>query len=97
MNYRSSRLLFEYYRSIYSGSDTWPIVVDGDDLVSNTKSTVDKLCKAIGIDESLIKYEWDKKETDKGPVDRVFRGKLLDSTGVISDEASRYTLVAVFI
>jgi hypothetical protein len=91
INFRCSRHVFDYYRALCSTSDaTLPVVIDGDDLVNNTKGVVKKLCDAIGLDESLVTYEWEKRESDGTPGDSKFRAKILGSTGVIRDEVCSY-------
>jgi hypothetical protein len=101
-SYQWSRKLFDCYKAYFQekseGDASWPLVVDGDELVNNTKEIMQALCDAIGIDESGIQYEWNTVEVTKTwvPVKQVnpamvklyesFGGSIARSTGVVRDE-----------
>ncbi|KAL0570805.1 hypothetical protein V5O48_011156 [Marasmius crinis-equi] len=87
-SFRWTRTLFDYYR--VSGKTA--IVIDGDELVRDTKNQMEKLCSLIGpgVDGSGIQYEWKPKASymavDEKMKEDVFLRVLYESTGVIVNE-----------
>lgn len=98
VDYRFSRRLFDYFRNYYqeraktAPNDTpnqpgWPILVDGDDLISDPEGFVQRFCELIDIDPSGVIYKWEKSEP-KDPFEAIFAGTLMASTGVLKLESS---------
>ncbi|KAL0570803.1 hypothetical protein V5O48_011154 [Marasmius crinis-equi] len=87
--FKWTRLLSDYYRA----SGNTAIVIDGDELVRNTKNQMEKLCLLLGpeVDGSAIQYEWKPKASytavDEKMKEDVYLRELYESTGVIVDEA----------
>ncbi|KAL0563707.1 hypothetical protein V5O48_018356 [Marasmius crinis-equi] len=85
-----TRILFNYYQS----SAREAIVIDGDELVRDTKGQMDKLCALLGpgagVDGSGIRYEWKAKkesvEVSEEMREEVYLRDLYESTGVIVNE-----------
>ncbi|KAF9067687.1 hypothetical protein BDP27DRAFT_1225558, partial [Rhodocollybia butyracea] len=88
-SYKWSRIMYDFHRSYYEKTDPegmkdWPIIVDGDRLVEDTKGQMKKFCDIAGLDESEIQYSWEAAvlETDKKPLSSFLR-TIKESTGVI--------------
>lgn len=82
--FKSLVKLMEFYRA--NGIE--PIVIDGGRLVNETKHVISTLCEKVGIDESLVKYEWETKNLPPGPAGTLmdaFVGTISRSTGVIRE------------
>ncbi|KAF9261010.1 hypothetical protein L218DRAFT_961927 [Marasmius fiardii PR-910] len=81
-----TRVLYDYCKS--AGLD--PVIVDGDELVRDTKVQMTKLCALICVDGSLIQYEWNPKgsytEMNEEMKENIFMQVLYKSTGVVRDE-----------
>ncbi|KAL0570804.1 hypothetical protein V5O48_011155 [Marasmius crinis-equi] len=82
-----TRILFDYYRA----SGKTAIVIDGDELVRDTRSQMEKLCSLISpsVDGSRIQYEWKPKASHtvlNEKMREVYLGDLHESTGVIVNE-----------
>ncbi|KAF5392979.1 hypothetical protein D9757_001094 [Collybiopsis confluens] len=100
--YRFQRIVFDFYRRFYDeqGGDMhpgltdsrqkkWPIVIDGDRLVNDTRMHMIKFCEMIGpigLDESQIQYSWDAHCTrSRNALQDAFLGVVQQSTGVIKN------------
>ncbi|KAF9067691.1 hypothetical protein BDP27DRAFT_1225486, partial [Rhodocollybia butyracea] len=89
-SYKWSRIMYDFYRSYYKKTDPqgkmkdWPIVVDGDRLVEDTRGQMKKFCDIAGLDESEIQYSWEAAGlvTDDKPLIS-FLATIKESTGVI--------------
>ncbi|KAF5393114.1 hypothetical protein D9757_001093 [Collybiopsis confluens] len=85
---RWQRIIYDFYRAYYDKIDAqrkkaWPIVIDGDELVQDTRGQMKKFCELVGLSESEIQYSW---ESTGRPTDRLlnaFIGTIKESTGVI--------------
>ncbi|KAJ3777336.1 hypothetical protein EV361DRAFT_388128 [Lentinula raphanica] len=86
--YRWQRIIYDLYREYYDKTDpegkkNWPIVIDGDKLVEDTKGQMQKFCALTGLDESQIQYSWNPSEEQLSTVYRAFVGTIKNSTGII--------------
>ncbi|KAJ4479041.1 hypothetical protein J3R30DRAFT_3881538 [Lentinula aciculospora] len=93
--FRWQRLVFDFYREycerehkIYSGRGYWPIVVDGDKLINNTKDQMSKICEMVGLEEAGIRYTWDPHYVKRNAVWDAFTKVAEESTGVIKSSES---------
>ncbi|KAJ3798960.1 hypothetical protein GGU11DRAFT_778918 [Lentinula aff. detonsa] len=91
--YRWQRIIYDFYREYYDKADSewkkdWPIVVDGDKLVEDTKGQMQKFCALTGIDESQIEYSWNASDENLNTTYRAFVGTIKGSTGVIKKSDS---------
>ncbi|KAF9067689.1 hypothetical protein BDP27DRAFT_1225552 [Rhodocollybia butyracea] len=94
-SYKWSRIMYDFHRSYYEKTDpggkmkNWPIVVDGDRLVEDTKGQMKKFCDIAGLDESEIQYSWEAAglEPDEKPLSSFLR-TIKESTGVIKGPPS---------
>ncbi|KAF9265014.1 hypothetical protein L218DRAFT_924789 [Marasmius fiardii PR-910] len=80
------RIVFDYYRDF----GDMPIVIDGDEMVNgDSKDLLKKLCTLIGIDGSLIQYEWKPKASYMsldGKLEEVYRRDFYQSTRIVKDK-----------
>ncbi|KAJ4479040.1 hypothetical protein J3R30DRAFT_3473647 [Lentinula aciculospora] len=86
--YRWQKIIYDLYREYYNKTDPegkkdWPIVIDGDKLVEDTKGQMQRFCELTGIDESQIQYSWNPSSEAIDGVYRAFVGTIKESTGVI--------------
>lgn len=94
-SYKWSRIMYDFYSSYYEKIDPggkmkdWPIVVDGDRLVEDTKGQMKKFCDIAGLDESDIQYSWEAAglKPDEKPLSS-FLKTIKESTGVIKGPVS---------
>ncbi|KAF8827250.1 hypothetical protein HHX47_DHR5001061 [Lentinula edodes] len=91
--YRWQRIIYDFYREYYDKTDLegrkhWPIVIDGDKLVEDTKGQMEKFCALTGIDETQIQYSWNASNEPVEGVYRAFVGTIKESTGVIKTPKS---------
>lgn len=93
-SYRFSRMLFDYFKTLYEVEDhrggvgpmvTWPIVIDGDDLINDTEGMAERFCNLTGLEPSGVIYKWEKTVTTN-PFEAVFKGTLNASNGVVKNE-----------
>ncbi|EEB91856.1 hypothetical protein MPER_09720, partial [Moniliophthora perniciosa FA553] len=68
--YKNQVMIFDFYRS----QGVEPVVIDGGRLVSDAKRVMEEMCRRVGLDESVLKYEWEAKEVPK-----VFVGTPMDA------------------
>eukprot|EP00914_Ancora_sagittata_P000956 GHVO01002503.1.p1 GENE.GHVO01002503.1~~GHVO01002503.1.p1 ORF type:complete len:187 (+),score=13.05 GHVO01002503.1:118-678(+) len=92
-SFRWQRIIYDLHRAYYDkvdpeGKKDWPIVVDGDRLVEDTKGQMKKFCGLIGLTESEIQYTWDSTDRPKDVVVNAFIGAITGSTGVIKGPVS---------
>lgn len=98
--FRWSRLIFDWYAQDVCGtaslpgpykksertSPSWPIVVDGDDLI-NDNNVAQDLCKQLEIDPQHLQLSWDatpeEQKKNQGPVITRFLSTIQKSTGII--------------
>ena len=98
-SYKCPRLLFDFYKQLYKEDDLledrskWPIVVDGDDLINDTEGVALRFCTITGLDSSGVIYKWDKTDPGSNPFERVFRGTLHASNGVLKNEVSLSVMI----
>ncbi|KAK4550018.1 hypothetical protein LTR36_002985 [Oleoguttula mirabilis] len=62
-----------------------PIVVDAEDVVYNTRSTMETLCSLLHLDPAGVQYSWDPvpdEEIPDYPMRRAFFLDIMKSTGV---------------
>ncbi|KAJ4486461.1 hypothetical protein C8R41DRAFT_436606 [Lentinula lateritia] len=95
--YRWQRIIYDLYRDYYDKTDPegrkhWPIVIDGDKLVEDTKGQMEKFCALTGIDETQIQYSWNASNEPIEDVYRAFVGTIKESTGVIKTPKSSEAL-----
>ncbi|KAF9067688.1 hypothetical protein BDP27DRAFT_1364740 [Rhodocollybia butyracea] len=97
-SYKWSRIMYDFYRSYYEKTDPegkmkdWPIVVDGDRLVEDTKGQMKKFCDIARLDESDIQYSWEVAGlgTDEKALISFLR-TIKESTGVIKGPVKKWT------
>ncbi|KAJ3719323.1 hypothetical protein C8R42DRAFT_673442 [Lentinula raphanica] len=89
-SFRWQRLVFDYYRDLYDRErkssckrGRWPIVVDGDKLMVDTRDQMTKFCEMVGLEESGIQYSWDPHYVQRNAVWDAFTKVAEESTGVI--------------
>ncbi|KAG7085949.1 hypothetical protein E1B28_003477 [Marasmius oreades] len=91
--YKWSRVLFDFFR----GAGQVVGVVDGDEMVNDTEGVMIKLCGLIGVDGSLIQYEWKPKALctpmNEEMNEHVYLKALYESTGIIRDKQKIEPLV----
>ncbi|KAM0345013.1 hypothetical protein ACHAPU_006896 [Fusarium lateritium] len=56
---RWQRTLYEFYAEHFAGDSVWPIVIDADDVMT-CPPLVSKYARLSGLDESKVRYSWDK-------------------------------------
>jgi hypothetical protein len=90
--YRWQRIVFDFYRGLYEkkfkGSPqrrNWPVVVEGDRLVNDTKNLMTKFCEMVGLEESQIQYSWDSRYSQRNAIWDAFVKVAEESTGVIKN------------
>jgi len=103
VSYKAPRMAFEYFRDLFANDQdmsngtsgtasgqkpTWPIVIDGDDIVNDTEGLARRFCALTGIDHAGVIYEWQKVEA-QDPFRAVFLGTLNKSEGVIKNESPK--------
>ncbi|KAJ3854580.1 hypothetical protein EV368DRAFT_80448 [Lentinula lateritia] len=88
--FRWQRLVFDFYQEycerepkLSSGRGNWPIVIDGDKLISDTKGQMTRFCEIVGLKESDIRYSWDPHYVKRNAVWDAFTKVAEESTGVI--------------
>ncbi|KAK7060930.1 hypothetical protein VNI00_000663 [Paramarasmius palmivorus] len=84
--------LMDFYRA--NGIE--PIVIDGGRLVNNTKRVISELCEKVGVDESIVKYEWEPRvipEKFVGTGMDSFAGTAWRSTGVQKERGTEKPVV----
>ncbi len=80
---RWTQYIYDYFVSI----GRKPIVVEAQDFVWNTKPTMDKLCRELGIDESGWIDEWDPLPREHWPDHKnavAMTSDLMESSGLQS-------------
>jgi hypothetical protein len=83
-SFKWTRLIFDAYKDTYNAT---PIVVDADDLIRDTQSKMKTICDRLGLDESMVKYEWEPKDCPPwGEGSKLFMEKARKSTGVMKDD-----------
>lgn len=96
-SYKFSRQIFDYFRKIYEERETdgtevpdnkaqWPLVIDGDDLINDTRGIADRLCAITHLDPARVIYKWGAAEQEdwfKG----FFLQTLNKSAGVVKNES----------
>jgi hypothetical protein len=91
MTLRWSRSMYEWYADrLGSGSsDTWPIVLDADDIMESPE-LVAKYCRLLGMDPEKLCFSWDPSTEDDAarfPRSRQrFQATLMASKGVQKDK-----------
>ena len=103
VTFRWSRLIFDWYAQNVCGSPSlpgpykksertspsWPIVIDGDDLI-NDENVAKDLCKQIGVDPQYLQTTWDKMSDEQrekqGALVSRFLSTIQSSTGIIKSE-----------
>ena len=73
----------------WKATQKWPIVMDGDKLVSDTQNQIEKLLCLLDLDPKLVEYTWDAKGKELSEVDKAFVGVINTSTGIIKSEVER--------
>ncbi|KAM0250862.1 hypothetical protein ACHAP5_002082 [Fusarium lateritium] len=53
------RTLYEFYAEHFANDSIWPIVIDADDVMT-CPPLVSKYAQLSGLDESKVRYSWDK-------------------------------------
>jgi len=88
--YRWQRIVFDFYRGYYDKEYKdcprrrhWPIVVDGDSLVNDTKGQMTRFCELVGLESSKIQYSWDPHYVKRDAVWDAFTKVAEESSGVI--------------
>ncbi|KAG4263165.1 hypothetical protein FPRO03_10528 [Fusarium proliferatum] len=56
---RWHRTLYDFYSEHFANDSIWPIVIDADDVMT-CPQLVGKYAKLTGLDESKVRYSWDK-------------------------------------
>ncbi|KAJ3740855.1 hypothetical protein DFH05DRAFT_1404964 [Lentinula detonsa] len=89
-SFRWQRVVFDFYREycergrkLSCGRGRWPVVVDGDKLINDTKGQMTKFCQVVGLEESDIRYSWDPHYVKRNAVWDAFTKIAEESTGVI--------------
>ena len=99
--FRWSRLVFDWYaqhvcptstlpgpykKSERAGRASWPVVIDGDDLI-NDENVAPELCKQLGIDPNGLQMQWeevtDEQKLKQGKMVTRFLNTIQNSTGII--------------
>ncbi|KAJ3987638.1 hypothetical protein F5890DRAFT_732367 [Lentinula detonsa] len=94
-SFRWQRVVFDFYREycergrkLSCGRGRWPVVVDGDKLINDTKGQMTKFCQVVGLEESDIRYSWDPHYVKRNAVWDAFTKIAEESTGVIKTSES---------
>ncbi|KAH7251298.1 hypothetical protein BKA59DRAFT_524471 [Fusarium tricinctum] len=56
---RWQRALYDFYAEHFANDSIWPIVIDADDVMT-CPPLVSKYAQLSGLDESKVRYSWDK-------------------------------------
>jgi hypothetical protein len=56
---RWQRTLYDFYAEHFANDSIWPIVIDADDVMT-CPPLVSKYAQLSGLDESKVRYSWDK-------------------------------------
>lgn len=95
---KSPRFFYDWYAKrlgktgdAENQSETWPIVLDADDVI-NTPEVVTKLAELVGLDKESLRFSWEKSPLPSGDK-HAERGKRMlstvsESTGVIKGKAA---------
>lgn len=79
--YRWTRYIYDYFVSI----GRTPTVVEAQDYIYNTKPTMNKLCRELGIDEDGWIDKWDPVPKEYWPdhsVGNAMTGGMMSSAGI---------------
>ena len=111
-SYKWLRLIFDYYSALYGsmreGDNSWPLVVDGDELVNNAEHLMLRFCNILEMDSSTLQFTWEPQSTalasekPEGSATSIERNRLVmreafggtfsRSTGVIKDKVGNQEL-----
>ena len=105
-SFRWSRLTFDWYAQNVCNSATlpgpfkksergdkqsWPVVIDGDDLI-NDENVAQDLCKQLNIDPKHLQLQWDvateEQKAKQGTLVTRFLSTIQKSTGIIKSGKS---------
>lgn len=98
MNLRWSRLLYEWYsdnltaqEAFIDGDITWPLVLDGDDVMAN-RDVVFRYGEVLQFDQKSLRFSWEPvPEKEKAALNirlQRFLSTILDSEGIIKGKTA---------
>lgn len=103
VSFRWSRFVFDWYAQNVCGSPSlpgpykksertspsWPVVIDGDDLI-NDENVAKDFCKQLQIDPQYLQTSWDmmpeEQRAKQGLLVETFLSTIQNSTGIIKSE-----------
>ncbi|KIY53985.1 hypothetical protein FISHEDRAFT_54786 [Fistulina hepatica ATCC 64428] len=62
--YSFLREVFDCYKAFFEAqgnADKWPVVIDGDEVVTDTVEVMEGFCEATGLPKSGISYTWESR------------------------------------
>ncbi|KAG7086324.1 hypothetical protein E1B28_002287 [Marasmius oreades] len=89
--FKWQRMVYNCYKGWYASNginSKFPVVIDGDKLVNETREQMEKLCEMLGLDVSNTRYSWDATKSFPNIAYEYFGGTIGRSTGVIRKEES---------
>ncbi|KAL9575999.1 MAG: hypothetical protein Q9212_007482 [Teloschistes hypoglaucus] len=93
--YAAPRMVFDWYsehvypnrKQVPRGAQSWPLVVDGEDLVNDNERVISAICSLANLDVQGVENEWQPVSEDvksKQPVNvQTYLSTLQGSSGVI--------------
>lgn len=96
-SFQYSRQLYDWFMSNSTGQSSMPIVIDADDILDKSSTTISTLCSLVGMDTEYILYQWNVIQAPDGASCRElkFMSDYWNSTSVDSSKSSRGLNMAV--